>query len=157
MERELAPVEIKLEGIGHVLRDRRLQVPPYQRRYSWEEAEISDFWWDLRAAFSSANPQYFLGTIVLTRQGSTMHSSIVDGQQRLTTTSLLFIALRNEFLRRGDLDRGRVIERDYGITLDLRSGKDVTRLSLNPEDQPVYETLIKTNPSSLITDIEPQE
>ena len=32
----LSPVGIELEGIGHILRDRRLDVPAYQRGYAWE-------------------------------------------------------------------------------------------------------------------------
>jgi hypothetical protein len=115
-----------------------LQVPPYQRGYAWEAEEVTEFWWDLRAAFGTTKPQYFLGTIVLAGDSNTAHSTIIDGQQRLTTTSLLFIALRNEFLRRGDDDRAQVIERDYGVTLDLRSGERVTRLTLNADDQAAY-------------------
>ena len=145
---ELAPVDIKLEGIGHILRDRRLRVPQYQRRYSWDTEQVSDFWWDLRAAFAATNPQYFLGTIVLTREGSPVTGSIVDGQQRLTTTSLLFIALRNEFLRRGETTRAIVIEREYGLVPDLRLGKEITRLRLNPQDQPTYEHLVSWRPAS---------
>lgn len=144
--RELSPVDINLEGIGHILRDRRLEVPAYQRGYSWEDEEFGDFWWDLRAAFGSAKPQYFLGTIVLTRGSAASHSTIIDGQQRLTTTSLLFTALRNEFLRRGDTNRAQVIERDYILTLDLRSNVDVPRLMLNSDDQPSYAEAIFTRP-----------
>jgi len=150
-ERDLSPVDIKLEGIGHVLRDRRLEVPPYQRGYSWEAEEVGDFWWDLRASFGTAKPQYFLGTIVLTQEGRSAKSTIIDGQQRLTTTSLLFLALRNEFVRRGDSDRAKVIERDYGVTLDLRSGERVTRLTLNADDQPSYQQAIHSNPENVST------
>lgn len=142
-EKELSPIDIKLEGIGHILRDRRLTVPAYQRRYSWEEEEVGDFWWDLKAAFGSSSPQYFLGTIVLARESGAASSTIIDGQQRLTTTSLLFLALRNEFLRRGDVDRAQVIEHDYGNAFDLRLGRDVTRLRLNAEDQPLYELAMR--------------
>src|SRR5688572_24982744 len=107
--RSLAPIDIELEGIGHVLRDRRLSVPPYQRGYSWEAEEVGDFWWDLRAAYGSEASQYFLGTIVLTTDAG--ETTIIDGQQRLATTSLLFTALRNEFMRRQDTTRGQVVER----------------------------------------------
>lgn len=145
---ELSPVDIKLEGIGHVLRDRRLQVPPYQRGYSWDAEEVAEFWWDLRAAFGTKNPQYFLGTIVLTKSDKGGHGSIIDGQQRLTTTALLFLSLRNEFLRRADSDRAQVVERDYGMTLDLRSGTRVTRLTLNADDQPHFQQAMQSDASS---------
>ena len=141
-ERHLSPVDITLEGIGHVLRDRRLEVPAFQRGYSWELEEVGEFWWDLRAAFEAVNPEYFLGTIVVTRQSSARQATIIDGQQRLTTTSLLFVALRNEFLRRGDASRAQVIEHQYITTLDLGSGKQTTRLLLNPADQLRYHEIV---------------
>jgi len=130
----LAPIDIELEGIGHILRDRRLSVPPYQRGYAWGIEQIEDFWWDLRSAFGTSESQYFLGSIVLTSDGPA-ESTIIDGQQRSATTMLLFTALRNEFLRRGDTDRGRVIEREYLLTSDLRTAEEVSRLRLNDDDQ----------------------
>ena len=145
--RDLAPIDISLEGIGHILRDRRLDVPAYQRGYAWEETEVSDFWWDLRAAFGSKNSQYFLGTIVLTAE-SDGRTTIIDGQQRLATTSLLFTALRNEFLRRDDEARARVIESQYIVTEDLRSARQVTRLALNASDQPTLTHAILDRPTS---------
>jgi Protein of unknown function DUF262/Protein of unknown function (DUF1524) len=142
----LSPVEIDLEGIGHILRDRRLDVPPYQRGYAWDLEEVEEFWWDLRAAFQASASQYFLGTIVLTssdRGGST----IIDGQQRSATTLLLFTALRNEFLRRGDPDRAIVIEQQYIVASDLRTAESVPRLTLNDEDQSMLELAINSRPS----------
>lgn len=133
---KLSPVDISLEGIGHVLRDRRLEVPPYQRGYSWGQDEVAEFWWDLKASFVSSNPQYFLGTVVLAQEGGTGRSTIIDGQQRLTTTSLLLLAVRNEFFRRKDVSRGEVIERDYTVAFDLKSGETVSRLLLNSDDLP---------------------
>ncbi len=135
---DISPIHMALEGIGHVLRDQRLSVPPYQRRYSWDEEEVSDFWWDLKAAFGATRPEYFLGAIVLNREVSVGVSDIIDGQQRLTTASLLLLAIRNEFYRRGDTSRAQVIEREYGITQDLRSGAEITRLVLNTDDQVSY-------------------
>jgi len=143
----VSPVTIELEGVGHILRDRRLDVPPYQRGYAWEREQVEDFWWDLRAAFGAAENQYFLGTIVLTSL-SPGTSTIIDGQQRLATTLMMFTALRNAFLRRGDSERGNVIERQYIVTPDLRSGENVPRLSLTANDQPWLEYAISKRPSS---------
>jgi uncharacterized protein with ParB-like and HNH nuclease domain len=139
---KLSPVEISLEGIGHVLRDRRLEVPPYQRGYSWGQDEVAEFWWDLKASYVSLNPQYFLGTIVLAQEGGSGRSTIIDGQQRLTTASLLLLAIRNEFFRRKDSTRGEVIERDYTVVFDLKSGESVVRLLLNSDDLPHYQSII---------------
>jgi hypothetical protein len=143
----LSPVDIELEGLGHILRDRRLDVPPYQRGYAWEREEVEEFWWDLRAAFGSPGSQYFLGTIVLT-SAAPGQSTIIDGQQRSATTLLLFTALRNEFLRRGDSDRADVIERQYIVTPDLRTANNVPRLTLNETDRSSLEAAITTRPTA---------
>jgi hypothetical protein len=142
VDNKLSPVDISLEGIGHVLRDRRLEVPPYQRGYSWGLDEVGEFWWDLKASYVSTNPQYFLGTIVLAQEGGTGRSTIIDGQQRLTTASLLLLAIRNEFFRRKDVNRGEVIERDYIVAFDLKLGESVSRLFLNADDLPHYKTIL---------------
>jgi hypothetical protein len=142
----LSPVGIELEGVGHILRDRRLDVPAYQRGYAWELEQVSEFWSDLRAAFGAAAKQYFLGTVVLTT-GAPGRSTIIDGQQRSATTLLMFTALRNEFLRRGDADRAKVIERDYIVTPDLRSAEEIPRLTLNEGDRPWLEAAISSRPT----------
>jgi hypothetical protein len=142
----LSPVGIELEGVGHILRDRRLDVPAYQRGYAWEREQVEDFWSDLRAAFGAAAKQYFLGTVVLTA-ADPGRSTIIDGQQRSATTLLMFTALRNEFLRRGDQDRAKVIERDYIVTPDLRTAADIPRLTLNESDRPWLAAAIGSRPS----------
>ena len=48
---EAAQFEFNSDAIGHVLADRRLAVPIYQRSYSWGEDEVEEFWHDLRGAF----------------------------------------------------------------------------------------------------------
>jgi uncharacterized protein with ParB-like and HNH nuclease domain len=56
--------EFQPDAIGHVLTDRRLAVPIYQRSYSWSEGEMTDFWSDLGGALAEGEAQYFLGNIV---------------------------------------------------------------------------------------------
>lgn len=97
------------DAIGHVLTDRRLVVPIYQRSYSWDDEEIVDFWTDLNSALEEGNAQYFLGNIVLSEEGTNGNYSIIDGQQRLATTLILLAAIRNEFKRRGDVRRAKIV------------------------------------------------
>jgi hypothetical protein len=151
----LAPIDIELQGVGHILRDRRLDVPPYQRGYAWKRAHVEEFWFDLRAAFGTESSQYFLGTVVLTTP-EPGRSTIIDGQQRSATTLLMFTALRNEFLRRGDFDRAKVIERQYIVVPDLRTAKSVSRLTLNDDDRPSLEAAIAAAPDDRV-DLDPEK
>jgi uncharacterized protein with ParB-like and HNH nuclease domain len=61
-----ARIDFEIDGIGHVLADRALAVPLYQRSYAWNNEQVAQFWEDLRSALSEGLPEYFLGTIVLT-------------------------------------------------------------------------------------------
>ena len=87
-------LEFRMETLGHLMADRLLTVPEYQRPYAWEKEHVSDFWADLDAAQKDGR-QYFIGAVVLT-PGPDDRWFVIDGQQRLVTTSLLMVALRDE-------------------------------------------------------------
>lgn len=133
-----------LDGVAHLIKDRLLSVPTYQRSYAWKSSqlgEVSDFWDDLKTALDQDNPEYFLGTIVLSREGVEGRWTIIDGQQRLATTAILLSAIRNEFQRRGDAKRARMVEESlvYG---DVDTAEYISRLQLNSEDDGFFEKLI---------------
>lgn len=69
-------------------------IPRFQRPYSWEAANLEDFWNDV--VFD--NPiGYFIGPMVAWRDSRNPIRRIVDGQQRLTTIAIMFAALRDQF------------------------------------------------------------
>ena len=73
-------------------------APIYQRRYSWEEEQCKQLWDDvLRIGENEDIPSHFLGSIVYIDAGIYSVSRVsqlrlIDGQQRLTTLSLLLFA-----------------------------------------------------------------
>ena len=69
-------------------------MPPYQRSYSWGEREALDLLGDLAEATDSSIP-HFIGAIVLVNGAETGMVEIVDGQQRLTTLTILLAVLRD--------------------------------------------------------------
>jgi uncharacterized protein with ParB-like and HNH nuclease domain len=74
-------------------------IPIYQRTYSWSQVHCQQLWDDiLRVAQKPEIPGHFIGSIVYIQQGIYQSSAIpqllvIDGQQRLTTISLLLTAL----------------------------------------------------------------
>ncbi|GHA97375.1 hypothetical protein GCM10009069_20310 [Algimonas arctica] len=86
--------DFDLVGIGGVL-DTPLQVPKHQREYSWQNNEVQQLLDDLSEAKSSTL-EYFLGTIVTVKNKDTKRLDVIDGQQRLTTISLIYSALVSE-------------------------------------------------------------
>ncbi|GAA7491700.1 DUF262 and DUF1524 domain-containing protein [Helicobacter pylori] len=73
-------------------------IPIYQRLYSWKKEQCKQLWDDIiKIGGNDEMNGHFIGSILYVRDGIT-HSSpllIIDGQQRLTTITLLLIALRN--------------------------------------------------------------
>ncbi|MEV4780102.1 DUF4357 domain-containing protein [Burkholderia sp. LMU1-1-1.1] len=75
-------------------------IPGYQRPYSWGRDQAQELLDDLLAALATAPANvkdaapYFLGSIVLIKKDASAESTVVDGQQRLTTLTLLLSAVR---------------------------------------------------------------
>ena len=77
---------------------KQFRIPIFQRRYSWEKIDCQKLWEDVLAAGRDVREQHFLGSIVYIREPQNMESvskfTVIDGQQRLTTISLLLLALK---------------------------------------------------------------
>jgi len=84
--------ESSLSGI--FAQGERLCMPPYQRSYSWGEREALDLLGDLAEATDSDIP-HFIGAVVLVNGAESGMVEIVDGQQRLTTLTILLAVLRD--------------------------------------------------------------
>lgn len=74
------------------------QIPRFQRPYSWEKDEVENFWNDV---INENADNYFIGSMVV-YQAKKPYFGIVDGQQRLTTITLMLAAIRNAFLAIGE-------------------------------------------------------
>ena len=65
-------------------------IPTYQRPYAWSQEETETLFDDLYDFFiEEKNDNYFLGSIVLIKEDDKPHSDVIDGQQRLTTLTIL--------------------------------------------------------------------
>ncbi|MBA0169103.1 DUF262 domain-containing protein [Pectobacterium sp. CFBP8739] len=70
------------------------EIPPYQRPYAWTPEEAGELFDDLNDFYHYEKEEsYFLGSIVLIKQESKPHAQVIDGQQRLTTLTILIAAL----------------------------------------------------------------
>ncbi|WMT73467.1 DUF262 domain-containing HNH endonuclease family protein [Bradyrhizobium sp. Ash2021] len=72
------------------------EIPPYQRPYAWLPEHALQLFEDLREAMQSGDGEpYFLGSIVLIKPHGQVIGQVVDGQQRLTTLTILAAVLRD--------------------------------------------------------------
>lgn len=81
-----------MEGAG-----KRYVIPVYQRKYDWKEDNCSQLYEDLKKIVRDNRESHFFGSIVssVIGNGASTEYHIIDGQQRLTTVSLLLLAIRN--------------------------------------------------------------
>ncbi len=140
---------IKLLDFIGKSQEKQFVIPIYQRVYSWEKEQCKQLWDDI--VKTGGNDQiegHFIGSIVFVHDGiyTTNYNEllIIDGQQRLTTITLLFIALRDhlndedEFLKK--FSRQKIRNR-YLINSDEKGDKKF-RLILSEPDKDTLLSLI---------------
>lgn len=73
-------------------------IPPYQRPYAWTTDQTSELFDDLYTFFEQeSEDSYFLGSIVLKKDEGKPHAEVIDGQQRLTTLTILLASITSRF------------------------------------------------------------
>ncbi|MCD8015255.1 MAG: DUF4268 domain-containing protein [Lachnospiraceae bacterium] len=77
--------------------DKRYVIPVYQRKYDWKNDNCRQLYDDLKKIILDKRESHFFGSIVssVVPNGSKIEYHIIDGQQRLTTVSLLLLAICN--------------------------------------------------------------
>ncbi|MFP6219255.1 DUF262 domain-containing protein [Helicobacter pylori] len=124
-------------------------IPIYQRLYSWKKEQCEQLWDDIiKIGGNDKMNGHFIGSILYVLDGNT-HSSpllIIDGQQRLTTITLLLIALRNHLSEEVEIlekfSRKKV--ESYLINSD-KDGDKKFRLILSESDRDTLLFLIDEN------------
>ena len=121
-------------GLGSVLKQYNLAVPPNQREYAWTEKEVEALFQDLDKEIANKGQSYFLGTLV-TIPRNLGQLEVVDGQQRLATAAILLSAIRNH-LQEIEQEMARSIETDflYAFNRDTRDHDPKLRLNVDDND-----------------------
>jgi hypothetical protein len=128
--------EFVRDGLGHLIADRWLVVPPYQRPYAWEQEHVDEFWNDLASAKAESR-EYFVGAVVLTA-GPDATWFVIDGQQRLATASLLLAAIRDELAAIDNPDLADYVDQRFLQSFDPTTAQVEPRLRVAPSDQGFY-------------------
>jgi uncharacterized protein with ParB-like and HNH nuclease domain len=138
---QVQEISIQLDGITNVLKSKRFKVPAYQRSYAWEIEHVDALLSDISEAIKSKEKEYFLGSIVVTGPIDRRYE-VVDGQQRLTTVSLLVSAIRDRFRQDEDHEAETSIRNDFLASVDRKTKDREPRLILNEVDNEIYQDLI---------------
>ena len=94
------------QDIRNLLSSGYYRIPRFQRPYSWTRENIQEFWDDI---VKDAPENYFIGSMVVFKSGSQRYG-VVDGQQRLTTITILLAVLRNRLNELGFADLAQGIQ-----------------------------------------------
>jgi uncharacterized protein with ParB-like and HNH nuclease domain len=130
---------------------KRFIIPAYQRNYDWKTENCKQLYNDLVKIIKENRSHHFFGSLVCTYLSK--DPLIIDGQQRLTTVSLLFLAMYNL------INKGIVIPEDDKLKTDIYEKYLIDkgnpegnyRLKLIKNDQTAYEKLF-SDPSEYIKD-----
>lgn len=114
--------------------DKRFVIPVYQRNYDWKTENCKQLYDDLIKVIRRGRKSHFFGSIVsVHNDGEFNEYLVIDGQQRLTTISLLLLAMYN-LMKNGVLtpEKGNLAEKIYKTYLIDEWQDDDTRIKLKP-------------------------
>lgn len=128
-------------------------IPLYQRKYAWQQKHCSRLFEDLKKIHQQNIYSHFFGSIVSTRASETEDDwLIIDGQQRITTLSLLILAGINAVLN-GDMQKGEEdideIRKTYLYSVRRRVDRNI-KLKPIEGDMEAYDALFNNNPDDFV-------
>lgn len=140
------------------------EVPKYQRYYSWENEQVDDFIKDIKNIYLHASAgndiEHFFGGIVVVNKpvpgSNRSQRELIDGQQRITTTILLVIALIHKYMEISNPEINEIVEdsidqlnKKYMYYKDKINRVSVTveKLVLSHADKQYFSDIIKGNAS----------
>lgn len=140
--------------------DFEYHIPAYQRPYAWTEEEAGILFDDLYDFFQNEDSDnYFLGSIVLIKEDNKRHADVIDGQQRITTLSIMFSVLADKLTGSEEKSAAKELLQESGNP--LAGIKAQPRLFLRDRDQVFFnqyiqnvqiENLISIDPTTLDTE-----
>ncbi len=145
----------------------RFLVPRFQRNYSWNTEKVNALWADIMENFEGVldNPhnikkhQYLLGPIVLVNHSPTEANTfdVIDGQQRLSTLTMLFCVARDIILE--DIGPGGSKPDGFEKIVDLIENRrmrkrDSWKLTLNDTDREFFNEIQEYEPDEGTTQLE---
>ena len=92
---EIKEASQEIKKLSELLKIENLTIPPYQRPYKWTEKNVIQLLEDILEYVHIKNRAYRIGNIIIHQDNK--GNNVVDGQQRLTTISLLLKKLDNDF------------------------------------------------------------
>ena len=116
------------------------RIPEYQRQFSWEKENFEQLFQDIKESFIMEDENYFLGSIILqvrelNSDGSGSYD-VVDGQQRLTTLTILLAVMRD--LSNSSKAKETLQDKIYQEENEFEGTKEEVRLLVRDKDKEFF-------------------
>jgi uncharacterized protein with ParB-like and HNH nuclease domain len=137
--------------------EKKLLIPIYQRAYEWttkKDKEVQTLWEDIEN-IEDENSTHFINSIVyIADEQNSVYINIIDGQQRITTLSILYIVIRDRLVKLQKEKKFKMFLEDIKIVQEQieenylirkwQKGDDKVRLSLSNKnkDREIYNKLV---------------
>jgi hypothetical protein len=136
--------------VEFIFQSHYFEIPRFQRPYSWDRDNWDEFWNDV---FQSQQTDYFIGSVVTFSKGQ--YKAIVDGQQRLTTITLLLAAIRNFYRQNSFEDRASGTQ---GFIERNNKNNEPTYVLRTETSYPYLQTVIqKSEPQKKVSKLSEEE
>ena len=128
-------------------------IPNYQREYDWEDEQIDEFINDIKGI--NKNESYFIGHMVFEGKRNGPKFTVIDGQQRLTTITIILCCLRDIFYEKNNTDLANGINDQY-IFFKNDDNETFARLD-NKMPYPVLQARVLNVPNEKKDNIKPKK
>lgn len=139
----------KTKSVGEIFTGTtKFEVPKHQRDYSWTAIEVEELFTDIESSQVKSSPAYYVGMLVLVEpRAAGGRYQILDGQQRLTTLTLIFAAARDWCRSHGlEADANRIQAEFIGFS-DYGQVEHDPRIVLNSNNRSVFEQFVVNSPN----------
>lgn len=139
------------------VQDQQFVVPIYQRQYSWKEEQCIRLWRDVEAAAEGAETTHFFGSIVYIKAEDdapitdVQQCLVIDGQQRLTTVTLMLVALRTLLKERISANTNVAMIDDHYLFNEHAEGDKQFKLILQDDDRKDLNIILRTGSTQGVT------
>ena len=145
MENQQPPKKVGLLDFLRTSMGSQFVIPVYQRNYTWTaNKEVKQYFEDLENVLKGKYDKHFLGILIYLDTPidySTREFSVIDGQQRLTTTFLILYAIKHLMIKKGLEEEAKKLENQFLINQFV---SDKMKLKLKPlvADDEVYKQIV---------------
>lgn len=139
--------------IENLFKKGKFIIPDYQREYDWDDEHIDELLEDLDEIIVDEN--YFIGHMVFEGEYNGSEFKVVDGQQRITTLTILLCAIRDKFLTFEENDLAEAIHTSYIFGKD-KNYKDYVVLE-NKMPYPVLQSYVQNKPKDKDSSLQPKK